>query len=314
MRHFYLALTSVLGVWWWSASHADFRDPAAESFTVWPNIPFVRASDFEEYGLDRKIFRALHEQEADPPTMIAALQAVDQLQQHHNQRSLDELGRSINAELIGQLDSLVRAANLPFRKLKFTFAGISPNEIQRPLEMDEPELDRLEMDIAAITLVAYATYTQLPNNDLSVTLTLVKLRTGESESFPVVANVGRVSEKLAKVLFDYFHGNRFPQHESKRSNGQWLAPAPGHQQLGVPYLTAKNYCESQGARLPSVQELQAGIAAGPYYGGIRIKPDEFYHLREGIYATSYVSDPRGHLRPRNDLYSMRALYYCVRAN
>lgn len=43
-----------------SQSLADIRDPHEQQFIVWPNIPVIRASDFHEYKMDRKIFEDLH--------------------------------------------------------------------------------------------------------------------------------------------------------------------------------------------------------------------------------------------------------------
>ncbi len=293
---------------------ADFRDPQGKPFTVWPNIPFVQASDFEEYALDRSIFKNLHEDAGDPAAIVAALEAVDELQQHHQQRALGEIGRSFNTELIAKLDALKRSASIAQPKLKFSFAGIAPDELQRPLEMDEPELDALEAKAAEIALVGYATYTQLPNNELSVTLTLVKLKTGAAESFSVTANVGRVSEKLAKVLFDYFYGYRFPAANATLPDKQWLAAAPGHQGQPVSYVAARTYCQSQNARLPTAIELEAGRAAGPYHGGIRLKSYARYHLQEGLYASTSRQDPRGSVRPRLGPHVNSANYYCIRSN
>ena len=47
------------------ATAQDLRDPPDQTFTVWPNIPVIRASDLGDYGQDRKIFADLHTAKAD---------------------------------------------------------------------------------------------------------------------------------------------------------------------------------------------------------------------------------------------------------
>ena len=59
------------------AGAQDLRDPPEQTFTVWPNIPVIRASDLGDYGQDRKIFADLHTAKADPAKTLEALQAVD---------------------------------------------------------------------------------------------------------------------------------------------------------------------------------------------------------------------------------------------
>ena len=44
-----------------AGAHAqDLRDPPGQSFTVWPNIPVIRAADLADYEGDRKLFDELH--------------------------------------------------------------------------------------------------------------------------------------------------------------------------------------------------------------------------------------------------------------
>ena len=80
------------------AGAADFRDPVGQPFLVWPNIPVVRATDLGEYEHDRKLFADLHTGKGDPATVLAALQAVDSLQAHHERTALAQLGRTLNTQ------------------------------------------------------------------------------------------------------------------------------------------------------------------------------------------------------------------------
>ena len=54
-----------------AAQAADFRDPVAQQFLVWPNIPVVKAADLDEYAADRKLFADLHGASGDPATVRA---------------------------------------------------------------------------------------------------------------------------------------------------------------------------------------------------------------------------------------------------
>ena len=74
------------------AGAADFREPVDQPFVVWPHIPVVRASDLGDYAQDRKAFSDLHADKADPQKLVAALQAVDGLQAHHENTALAQLG------------------------------------------------------------------------------------------------------------------------------------------------------------------------------------------------------------------------------
>lgn len=83
--------------WWrhWPAlrrARRDFRDPVDQPFTVWPNIPVIRASDLGDYGQDRQIIADLHADKTDPAKVAAALQAVDGLQAHHERAAWPSWG------------------------------------------------------------------------------------------------------------------------------------------------------------------------------------------------------------------------------
>ena len=135
------------------AQAADFRDPPNQTFTIWPNIPVIRATDFADYAGDRKIFEDLHNAKGDPATLVAALQAVDALQQHHERAALGELGRSLNVLFISELDRLARATANRTPKLRFDFANITPAELQRAAALDAPALGALKNKAGQVTLV-----------------------------------------------------------------------------------------------------------------------------------------------------------------
>lgn len=302
-------LASVLLPGW--AHAADFRDPVDRQFLVWPNIPVIRASDFDEYAGDRKIFSNLHEAQGDPAAILAALQAVDALQTHHDRRSVNELGRSLNVQVIAELDRLARNINTRTPKLRFEFASITPAELQRPAALDAKALDALKAKASQINVVAYLTYTQLGGSFVQLTGTLVKLSSGESQSFTVTGPVTQVGAALALEWFNYFYGNRLAPHKNPMPDREWLNAAPSHINQLVSLDVARRYCQSQGAGLPGLEELEVGETSGIYHGGVELKKNALYHLNSGMY---YSSEPQldNRVRPNLNPHGSNAYYYCIR--
>ncbi|SDM67588.1 hypothetical protein SAMN05428957_11157 [Oryzisolibacter propanilivorax] len=289
-------------------AHAqDFRDPPAQPFTVWPNIPVIRAADLADYEADRKLFGDLHADKADPAKVTAALQAVDRLQAHHERRAMAQLGRSVNTQLIAELDRLARDARLARPKLRFDFADLTPEDLQNPTPPAE-----LKAKAARIQLAAYITYTRLEGSLVQASATLVKLRTGASQSFSVTAPVTKVADALARELFDYFEGTRFAAPRAPLPGVQWLPAAPGHADQLVSRDAAQAWCQAQGAQLPTAAELQAAEAAGFHAGGVALRPAGAYHVQSGLYDTATAAAGAGALR-ENHLGSVpNGSYYCVR--
>lgn len=290
----------------------DLRDPQEQQFLVWPNMPVIRATDFAEYRMDREIFSKLHDGAADPATTIDALKAVDDLQVHHDRRAMADLGRSLNVQLIAELDRLVRSANILTPKLRFDFADIKPSELQRPAALDAKNLDALKAKVRQITLVGYLTYTRLDGMAVQLTGTLVKLSNGRSQSFMVTAPVSSVADVLARVWFDYFYGNRFPQHSNPMADKEWLTAAPGHLGKLVSREAAQRYCASQKATLPSLLEMELGEAAGFHQGGISLMEDSHYHMQDGLYYSSETSNVDGRMRKNLMPSVSNGYYYCIR--
>lgn len=290
---------------------ADFRDPADRQFLVWPNIPVLRAADLDDYAGDRKLFASLHESQGDPATILAALQAVDVLQNHHNRRAVNELGRSLNVQVMAELDRLARSINTRTPKLRFEFASINPAELQRPAALDAQALESLKARASQINVVAYLTYTQLGGSFVQLTGTLVKLSNGDSQSFTVTGPVTQIGAALAQEWFNYFYGNRMAPHQNPMPDREWLDAAPSHAGQLVSLEVARRYCRSQNADLPNAPEIEVGETSGIYHGGIELKKDALYHLRSGMYyATEPYLDNR--LRPNLNPQGSNAYYYCIR--
>lgn len=314
MRSFRLLLQGAAAlVLVWSAgtaAAADFREPLAQTFVVWPNMPVVRASDLGEYGQDRKIFADLHADKADPAKMMAALQAIDSLQPHHERTALAELGRTLNTQLIGELDRQARLINSRTPKLRFDFAGINPAQLQRTAALDTKTLDELKAKTGQVTLVAYITYTRLENALVQATATLVKLNSGASQSFTVTAPAPTLADALARDIFDYFQGTRFLEHKNPLATMEWLTSAPGHIDQLVSRDTAVRYCQSQNAGLPTAEELETAEASGFYGGGLVLRPSGVYHVLAGLYETGQSTPDK--LRVNFISSVPNGYYYCVR--
>ncbi len=292
------------------ARAADFREPMDQPFLVWPHIPVVRASDLGDYAQDRKAFSDLHADKADPQKLLAALQAVDELQAHHERTALAQLGRTLNTQLIGELDRQARRINTRSPKLRFEFAGITPQELQGAATLDAKALDALKAKAGQVMLVAYITYTRMEGALVQATATLVKLGSGASQSFTVTAPAPALADVLAREIFDYFQGTRFSQHQNPQAGWEWLTAAPGHADQLVSRDSAQRYCQSQQADLPTAEELETAEASGFYGGGVALRPTGVYHVRGGLYdAAQALSDK---VRANHIASVPNGYYYCLR--
>lgn len=289
----------------------DFRDPPGQAFTLWPNIPVVRAADLAEYAQDRQAFADLHADKGDPAKLVAALQAVDNLQVHHERFALMELGRSINAQLIAALDQLARQHQLPRPRLRVSFEGITPADLQRPQALDKEALEALKTRAGQVALAAYITYTRLDGTLVQATLTLVRLASGASQSFSATASAPQLAQQLAQQLFDYFEGTRFAPQRNPLASAQWLGAAPGHADLLVARDAAQRYCQSQQARLPSARELESAQALGFHGGGVTLRAGA-YHIDGGLYATDPALAGMDKVRANHLSSVPNGYYYCIR--
>ena len=294
------------------AGAADFRDPVDRPFLVWPNIPVIRASDLAEYEQDRKVFSDLHAGKTDPEKALATLQAVDSLLAHHERQTLADLGRSLNVQVIGELDRQARSANTRSPKLRFEFSGITPQELQRASALDAKALAALQAKASQVTLVAYITYTRMEGALVQATATLVKLGSGASQSFTVTAPASLLGEMLARDVFDYFQGARFPPHQNPLAAWEWLMSGPGHADQLVSRDMAQRYCQSQNAALPTAEELETGEAAGFYGGGVVLRPNILYHIQSGLYDASGQQEGTDKARPNHIASVRNGYYYCIR--
>ncbi len=278
---------------------------------VWPNIPFIYASDIEEYKMDRDLFKGLHTGDKDPAVLKAALKQVDKLYQHHKDRATDRLGRSYNTELIGHYDRLIKEQQIKEERLGFSFKEITPANLSEELDLKAEPLEQLKGREDVVGVVAYVTTTKMSQNQLRATLTLIQVVDGVSRSFTVTDQAHRIAKRHARQLFDYLYGPAFPDYRNPLKSMVWLLPAPTDQGRLVSRMQAEIACRSQEGFLPSVEQLILGEQAGPYHDGIILKPGQFYHAaQDKRYLAGETTDPRGKVRLlRSDRQTAR--YYCI---
>lgn len=293
-------------------AQADFRDPAEKPFTLWPNIAVVRATDFAEFTHDRKAFADLHEGKNDPATIIAALQAVDALQQHHERSAVQELGRSLNTLFISEIDRLTRGTTHRTPKLRFDFASITPAELQRPAAQDAQAMTTLKAKASQVTLVGYITYSRMEGSTIQATLTLIKLADGAAQSFTVASPASQAGAALAQDVFHYFYGTRFAPFRNPMPDREWVMPAPSHTDQQVSIEAARRYCRTQGAELPTESDLEMGEAAGLYHGGIEIKENRLFHTQGGMLYAAQPAFSEQRTQPNRNPQASNAYYYCIR--
>ena len=87
--------------------------------------------------------------------------------------------------------------------------------------------------------------------------------------------------------------------------------APGHRDQMVSLEAASRYCQTQGAELPTENEMEVGESSGIYHGGIEAKNDRLYHMRTGqLYVARQSADER--VVPNRNPKGSNAYYYCIR--
>ncbi len=292
---------------------AGLAEPTTGEVVVWPNIPLISASDYEEYKLDRELFRGLHTGEQDPATLKTALKQVDKLYKHHKERATDRLGRSYNTDLIGRYDRLVKEQQILQPRLHFSFKDISPADLSAEMDLKAEPIEALRGREDVTGVVGYVTTTKMSQNQLRATLTLIQLKDGVSRSFTVTDEAHKIARRHAQQLFDYFYGPSYPQYRNPLEGMVWLLPAPTDRTRAVSSMQAELACRSQGGQLPTVDQLMLGEQAGPYHEGIILLAGQFYHAAaERRYLAGETQDPRGKIRQLHSPQQL-ARYYCIQS-
>ena len=302
------------GLLWWMVptALAGMLDASDQPLVIWPNIPLISASDVEEFKLDRKIFRQLHLGELAPAVVKTNLKQVDKLYQHHKERSTDQIWRSYTTDLVAHYDQLVQKYQIKKPRLSFSFDGVSPAELKNELDLAAGPVATLREREDITGIIGFLISTMMRGNQLRATLTLIRLKDGESISFMVTDQLHKVATRHAQLLFDELYGTQYPAYQNPLSGSVWLLPAPADQGAEVSHRQALLACRSQLGELPSVDELLLGEQAGPYHNGIILSAGSFYHTAESKrYLAGETRDPRGKIRPMRSDQAL-ARYYCLK--
>ena len=262
---------------------------------IWPEILFLRGADYAEFAYtmsqNRDMVRRMLMQEfGDIMIPLAASNAYmnelaktianiiltfDEMHNKHKDEAVQGIQISFENQFRAEIDELYRAYSLSDdqRKVDFLYAGA-------PVVKDvkaHSQRASLPMDIFnSLDYVLYGSYTLLGGANISVTLTVEKIKTGEMRTFEVTAPINTAMKQLARKFFDFFQSNDYAEWINPQPNLQWI-PSPPTQ----PHTTAtiaRLFCRGQNARFPYARELLMASQGTSYRpGGIPpLKDYEIY--------------------------------------
>jgi len=197
-------------------------------------------------------------------TLFQIIMAFDQVHNMHKDEAVQGINISFENQFRAEVDGLYRAYGLgdELRKLDFLFSG-SPTV--RDVKA-QSQRSTLPMEILKNTdYVLYGSYTMLGKANISVTLTVLKLKTGQTRSFEVTAPIHSAMKVLARKFFDFFQSNAYIEWVDPQPKLQWIPPAPAQPKTTA--TIAKLYCRGQNARLPYTRELLLASQGTSYRPG-----------------------------------------------
>ncbi len=327
------------------ARSADFRGSPEDTFAIYSSIPFIRGADFKEYtevgnqtrgGVRGELVREFMAMakamgaQNNPSGELAQsmgqlLLTFDSVYDLHRDVALQGVPASLEAQFRSELDAIYREARVAQQKIRFLDQRVAAKISARVREMlnsgialTPTQRQELAADIIEIGMLPYGVFTVLGGDQIRVDLTLVKLTTGEAQSFSASDSITTVMRSLARQVFQYFQQNQYDPWNDPQPKLKWLLPAPTHRGMVLPQV-ALAVCKSQGARLPYAQELFLAAAAGEFHaGGIPFDQDSRYlvadHTRwDGQHFYYPVTgDPRGPVRTSAGTGSELGMYLCVK--
>ncbi|MCX5791747.1 MAG: hypothetical protein NTY45_05935 [Elusimicrobia bacterium] len=213
---------------------------------IWPEILFLRGADYAEFAYtmsqNRDMVRRMLMQEfGDIMIPLAASNAdmnelaktianiiltFDEMHNKHKDEAVQGIQISFENQFRAEIDELYRAYSLSDdqRKVDFLYAGA-------PVVKDvkaHSQRASLPMDIFnSLDYVLYGSYTLLGGANISVTLTVEKIKTGEMRTFEVTAPINTAMKQLARKFFDFFQSNDYAEWVNPQPNLQWI-PSPPH--------------------------------------------------------------------------------------
>ncbi|MCX5786207.1 MAG: hypothetical protein NTX59_11020 [Elusimicrobia bacterium] len=253
---------------------------------IWPDILFLRGADYAEFSYtmsqNRDMVRKMLLQEfgelfipmaasnADlnelAKTLAQIVLTFDEVHNKHKDEAVQGIPVSFENQFRAELDELYRAYGIGdgLRRVDFLYSG-------SPVVVDvkaRSQRKSLPMDIfKSMDYVLYGSYTMLGGANISVTLTVEKIKTGQIRGFEVSAPINISMKLLARKVFDFLQSNEYADWVNPQPNLQWIPSAPT--QPHTTATSARLYCHGQGARFPYARELimaSQGTAYRP--GGI----------------------------------------------
>jgi len=293
-----------------SSVQAKFLEPLNKQFSIFSKIPFVKQADYKSYT--ERMRSSIYSQRGrlindlsnlvyltgDLQGSVNALRSIEQLTRRNINQSTNNFGEAFSTQLKASLDQQYRQYNLNTPKLIIAD------------RMDEIS----KSNVSKINLTAFGTYSVLPRGAIWVTLAITKLSNGQQKFFQAKGSYSNVMTKLAKKVFLYFEGNRYDSYQNPFANKKWLMPAPGHFKMMVEKNVAEMICSSQGARIPTADELQLGQASTSLAGGIDFPAHIYLHTskNEIYYFTSETRDPSGRVQHWTGRGVTKAFYVCIK--
>lgn len=306
---------------------------------IWPDILFIRGADYAEFAYTMsqnrdRVRHMLMQEFGDIMIPMAASNAdmnelaktvaqiiltFDEMHNKHKDEAVQGISVSFENQFRAEIDGLYRAYALSDdqRRVDFLYSGAPVvNDVKA-----HSQRAGLPMDIFnTMDYVLYGSYTLLGGANISVTLTVEKIKTGETRTFEVSAPINDAMRLLAGKFFDFFQSNDYADWVNPQPNLQWI-PAPPTQ----PHTTAtiaKLFCRGQQARFPYARELllaSQGTAYRP--GGIPpLQENDIYMILDKqrwdeqhyFFTGSNGEGTGGPVRTSAGFGVINGAYWCVR--
>jgi hypothetical protein len=306
---------------------------------IWPEMVFLRGADYAEFeytmNQNRDQVRRMLMQEFGEvlipmassfsdlnelaKTLYQIIMAFDQVHNQHKDEAVQGIRISFENEFRAAIDELYRAngGGDELRKMEFLYPG-SP--LVKDIKAHSQRKSLPQEVLASMDYVLYGSYTMQGGGNISVTLTVEKLKTGQTRSFEVTAPINVAMQRLARKVFAFFQSNDYTEWMDPQPNLTWIPPAPTQPKTTA--NIAKLYCRGQGARLPYARELllaSQGSSLRPggipplVEGNIYLILDKQYWDKQYYFFTGSSGEASGGpVRTGAGYGVINGAYWCVR--